>query len=245
MRSQPELAREMTVKLANILRALLKDHDTYVPLREELNFTDDYLDIEVVRFGADKLRVEKEIDPRTLEVLVPSILLQPLIENSIKHGLEPRIHGGTVTLRSRLEGDRVLIEVADDGVGMSSRPPPALRRSGAGIGMKNVQERLEVLYGNQARFNVVSNPGRGTLVSIEIPADLPERAVEARRSASFGRFLSPASDRSPLVPVRRRASTAVRCILKPWCASRCWPRDPRETARLSPAGARASWSTRA
>jgi hypothetical protein len=57
----------MTVKLANILRALLKDHDTYVPLREELSFTDDYLDIEVVRFGADKLRVEKEIDPRTLE----------------------------------------------------------------------------------------------------------------------------------------------------------------------------------
>ena len=78
-----------------------------MPLREELKFTDDYLDIEVVRFGADKLRVEKEIDPRTLDVLVPSILLQPLIENSIKHGLEPRIHGGTVTLRSRLEGDRI------------------------------------------------------------------------------------------------------------------------------------------
>ena len=172
VRSQPELAREMIVKLANILRALLKDHDTYVPLREELKFTDDYLAIEVVRFGAGKLRVEKEIDPRTLEVLVPSILLQPLIENSIKHGLEPRIHGGTVTLRSRLEGDRVLIEVADDGVGMNPRPAPALRRQGAGIGMKNVQERLEVLYGNQARFNVVSNPGRGTLVSIEIPANL-------------------------------------------------------------------------
>jgi len=92
----PELAREMIVKLANILRALLKDHDTYVPLSEELSFTDDYLDIEVVRFGADKLKVEKEIDPRTLGVLVPSILLQPLIENSIKHGLEPRLHGGTV-----------------------------------------------------------------------------------------------------------------------------------------------------
>ena len=75
-----------------------------------------------MRFGADKLRVEKEIDPRTLGVLVPSILLQPLIENSIKHGLEPRLTGGTVTLRSRLEGDRVLIEVADDGVGMGNRP---------------------------------------------------------------------------------------------------------------------------
>jgi two-component system LytT family sensor kinase len=173
VRVKPEMARQMTVKLANILRALLKDHDTYVPLSDELSFTDDYLDIEVVRFGADKLRVEKEIDPRTLAVLVPSILLQPLIENSIKHGLEPRLKGGTVTLRSRLEGDRVLIEVADDGVGMGNKPASALRRTGAGIGMKNVRERLEVLYGNQAHFTVVSNPGRGTLVSIEIPTNLP------------------------------------------------------------------------
>ncbi len=174
VRSRPELAREMIVKLANILRALLKDHDTYVPLRDELSFTDDYLDIEVVRFGADKLRVEKDIDPRTLGMLVPSILLQPLIENSIKHGLEPRIHGGTVTLRSRLQGDRLSIEVADDGVGIVVTPGSPSRRSGTGIGMKNVRERLEVLYGSQARFTVVSNPGRGTLVSIELPADLSE-----------------------------------------------------------------------
>jgi two-component system, LytTR family, sensor kinase len=173
VRRKPELAREMTVKLANILRALLKDHDTYVPLSDELAFTDDYLDIEVVRFGADKLRVEKEIDPRTLSIPVPSILLQPLIENSIKHGLEPRLHGGTVTLRSRLEGDRVRIEVADDGVGMGPRPVTALKREGAGIGMKNVQERLEVLYGTQAHFEIISSPGRGTLVVIEIPATLP------------------------------------------------------------------------
>jgi two-component system, LytTR family, sensor kinase len=174
VRMKPELAREMTVRLANILRALLRDHDTYVPLSHELSFTDDYIAIEVVRFGADKLRVEKEIDPRTLGIMVPSILLQPLIENSIKHGLEPRIHGGTVTLRSHLEGDRVRIEVADDGVGMGNRPETALKRTGGGIGMKNVRERLEVLYGSQAQFDVVSNPGRGTLVSIELPAQIPE-----------------------------------------------------------------------
>jgi len=172
VRSRPEMAREMTVKLANILRALLKDHDTFVPLREELRFTDDYLAIEVVRFGVDKLRVEKQIDPRTLDILVPSILLQPLIENSIKHGLEPRINGGTVTLRSELEGDRVRIEVADDGVGMGARPATALHRQGAGIGMKNVRERLEVLYGNDAQFKVISNPGRGTSVLIDLPADV-------------------------------------------------------------------------
>jgi len=171
VRMKPELAREMTVKLANILRALLKDHDTFVPLREELSFTDDYLDIEVVRFGA-KLRVVKEIDPRTLEVLVPSILLQPLIENGIKHGLEPRINGGTITLSSQLQGDRVRIEVADDGVGMGNKPTSSLRRNGAGIGMKNVQERLEVLYGSQANFEIQSSPGRGTKVVIEIPVEL-------------------------------------------------------------------------
>jgi two-component system LytT family sensor kinase len=117
--------------------------------------------------------VKKEIDPNTLDVLVPSILLQPLIENSIKHGLEPRIGGGTVTLRSRLNGDRAIIEVADDGVGVGAKPTSSLPREGAGIGMKNVRERLEVLYGDGARFTVVSNPGRGTLVSIEIPAHAP------------------------------------------------------------------------
>ena len=173
VRMKPELAREMTVKLANILRALLKDHDTYVPLREELEFTDDYLDIEVVRFGA-KLKVEKEIDPRTLEVLVPSILLQPLIENSIKHGIQPRIHGGTVTLRSTLEGDRVLIEVADDGVGIGNHLASSVRHHGAGIGIKNVRERLDVLYGSQASFHMLSSPGRGTRVQIEIPVSFAE-----------------------------------------------------------------------
>jgi two-component system LytT family sensor kinase len=172
VRRNPEMAREMTVKLANILRALLKDHDSYVPLSDELKFTDDYLDIEVVRFGKEKLRVEKQIDPRTLALMVPSILLQPLIENSIKHGLEPRIDGGTVTLRSRLDGDRILIEVADDGVGMGNRPGSLLGGGGAGIGMKNVRERLEVLYGGQARFTVSSTPGRGTLVSIELPVEI-------------------------------------------------------------------------
>jgi two-component system, LytTR family, sensor kinase len=176
VRVKPEMARTMTVKLANILRALLKEHDSYVPLSQELRFTDDYLDIEVVRFGAEKLRVEKDIDPRTLEVLVPSILLQPLIENSIKHGLEPRINGGTVTLRSRMNGDRVMIEVADDGVGMVQPPESALRRAGNGIGMKNVRERLEVLYGPDAHFTVVSNPGRGTRVSIELPAQIAAHA---------------------------------------------------------------------
>lgn len=177
VRFRPDQAREMIVKLANLLRAMLRDHGTYVPLRLELSFTDDYLDIEVVRFGTDKLRVVKELEESTLDLLVPSILLQPLIENSIKHGLEPRIHGGTITIRSRISGESLVVEVEDDGVGIVLNPPSSIERRGAGIGMKNVRERLEVLYGNRARFTVVSRPGRGTLVSIEVPAEKPEPDV--------------------------------------------------------------------
>jgi two-component system LytT family sensor kinase len=176
VRFRPEMAREMIVRLANILRALLKEHETFVALREELSFTDDYLGIEVVRFGEEKLRVVKEIDPATLEMPVPSMLLQPLIENSIKHGIEPRISGGTITLRSRLNDESMTVEVEDDGVGISEARLMGTRvkagdpgRKGNGIGMSNVRERLEVLYGEGARFEVTSRPGRGTKVKLEIP----------------------------------------------------------------------------
>lgn len=180
VRSRPELAREMVVKLANILRVLLKHREAFVPFSEELAFTDDYLDIEVVRFG-EKLRVVKEIAEETLPVLVPSMLLQPIIENSIKHGLEPRIGVGTVILRSLFVSDgRLLIEVEDDGIGMDPEaaenlPQPGSRefRTGAedsnGIGMRNVRERMEVLYGNQAEVELVSRPGRGTKVRLVMP----------------------------------------------------------------------------
>jgi two-component system LytT family sensor kinase len=174
VRSEPELAREMIVKLANILRVLLKHREAFVPFSEELTFTDDYLDIEVVRFG-HKLRVVKEIAPETLHVVVPGMLLQPLIENSIKHGLEPRISGGTVTLRSRITAEgRLLIEVEDDGVGMApERNNPSavsgLVRPGTGIGMRNVRERMRVLYGELAEVEMVSRPGRGTKVTLLMP----------------------------------------------------------------------------
>lgn len=181
IRVRPEQAREMIVRLANILRALLKDHDTHVPFREELNFTEDYLGIEVVRFGADKLRVVKEIEPETLELSVPSMLLQPLVENSIKHGLEPRISGGTITLRSRLRDGRLVIEVEDDGVGIAperSLRTGVLTQSGNGIGMRNVRERLEVLYGDAAAFEITSRPGRGTRVTLGMPGEMQGSRLE-------------------------------------------------------------------
>jgi two-component system LytT family sensor kinase len=173
VRSKPELAREMIVKLGNILRALLRDREAFVPLGEELAFTDDYLDIEVVRFG-EKLRVVKEIAEETLDIHVPSMLLQPLIENSIKHGLEPRISGGTVILRSRIVEGRLLIEIEDDGVGIepggtTRAPVSGLEREGSGIGMRNVRERMQVLYGDDAQVEMVSRPGRGTKVRLLMP----------------------------------------------------------------------------
>jgi two-component system, LytTR family, sensor kinase len=172
VRFRPEQARELIVKLANILRALLKDHDSYVQLRDELSFTDDYLSIEVVRFGADKLKVIKEIDPATLDLPVPSMILQPLIENSIKHGLEPRISGGTITIRSKLDGGKLMIEVEDDGVGIAPGRPHSsgVLHQGTGIGMSNVRERLEVLFGDSAIFDVTSRPGRGTRITMEMPS---------------------------------------------------------------------------
>src|SRR5437899_11272943 len=99
VRFDPDTAREMILKLATILRRLLNSSDSFVPLREEVEFIDNYLDIEVVRFGRDKLRVIKELDPESLEVMVPAMLLQPLVENSIKHGLSAKVEGGSIHLR--------------------------------------------------------------------------------------------------------------------------------------------------
>ena len=167
VRHRPAEARVMIGKLASLLRAMLRDHDTLVPLREELQWIDDYLEIEIVRFGAEKLRVVKEIEPSVLEMRVPSILLQPLVENSIKHGLEPRIAGGTITLRSRSTAEGLMIEVEDDGVGISEQT----LSSGTGIGMKLVRDRLQMLYGRRACFEVQTRPGRGTRVCLTVPVE--------------------------------------------------------------------------
>ncbi len=171
VRFDPDTARELIIKLANILRRLLHSSDAFVPLRDEVEFIDDYLDIEVVRFGRDKLRVIKELEPSSLDVMVPSMLLQPLVENSIKHGLSPKIEGGSIFLRSRLHDSTLTIEVEDDGVGMGAAQllevPTGL--GGSGIGMANVAERLKVLYGDTARMTIDSHEGKGTLIRLRVP----------------------------------------------------------------------------
>jgi two-component system LytT family sensor kinase len=190
VRFDPDTAREIVVKLANILRRLLRKGDAFVRLREEFAFIDDYLDIEVVRFGRDKLRVVKELEPASLEVVVPSMLLQPLVENSIKHGLAPKIDGGTIYLRSRLRDGTVTVEVEDDGVGMAAasfleRPTGV---GGTGIGMANIAERLKVLYGESAKLVITPSPVGGTLVQLQlpVPADYDATASAAPETQSAG-----------------------------------------------------------
>jgi two-component system, LytTR family, sensor kinase len=188
VRFDPDKARDVISKLATILRRLLSSTDSFVPLREEVEFIDNYLDIEVVRFGPDKLRVVKQLDPASLDVMVPSMILQPLVENSIKHGLSSMVEGGSITLRSRLTDSVLVIEVEDDGVGMEAAQFAQARSArGSGIGMANVSERLEVLYGDAARMTINSEEGRGTMVRLRLPrlqttGAVPEAFYEERSS---------------------------------------------------------------
>ena len=99
IRTQPETARMLITKLSGLLRRLMRSTDHFVTLREELESIDEYLDIEVVRFGP-QLQVDKQISPETLDVIVPSMILQPLVENSIKHGLARKVGGGRITIRT-------------------------------------------------------------------------------------------------------------------------------------------------
>ena len=173
VRVDQDTAREMILKLSKILRRLLKKGDSFVELREEFEFIDDYLDIEVIRFGRDKLRVVKELDPASLDIVVPAMLLQPIVENSIKHGISPKISGGTITLRSRVSDGLLVVEVEDDGVGIVEPGSEASEWSapqpGTGIGMANVRERLNVLYSDAARVEMESRTGAGTIVRIVLP----------------------------------------------------------------------------
>jgi two-component system LytT family sensor kinase len=166
IRTNPAQARAVVYKLSNILRRLLRKHLTFSSLGQELEFITDYLSIEMVRFG-DKLRFEKDIDPATLDRLVPSMLLQPLVENSIRHGLSSKVEGGMIRLRSSLRDGRLRLLVEDDGVGIPEAKLATLLEEG--IGISNVNERLKVLFGSDYRIRIDSQPGQGTRIEIEIP----------------------------------------------------------------------------
>jgi two-component system, LytTR family, sensor kinase len=166
IRTNPDQARGVIYKLSNILRRLLRKNENLSPLRDELQFIDDYMGIEVVRFGA-KLQFVKEVDTETLDRLVPSMVLQPIVENSIKHGLSSKVDGGMIRVRSRLEAGRLHLLVEDNGIGIPESKLATLFEQG--IGISNVNERLKVLFGNDYRMWIDSKPGVGTQTEIDLP----------------------------------------------------------------------------
>lgn len=161
---QPEKTRWILVKLSSILRRLLKQGDDFVPLSREMEFIEDYLSLEEARFGKENIRIEKRIDPRAMDVPVPVMILQPLVENAVRHGISPKVGGGTVRISAEREGSRLRLVVRDDGVGFAGRGE-------TGIGLANVSERLSVGYPGESSFRIDSAPGRGTTVVIEIPVE--------------------------------------------------------------------------
>jgi two-component system, LytTR family, sensor kinase len=178
IRSEPETARTLIIKLSGLLRRLIRSHQHFVTLREELEAIDEYLDIEHIRFGA-RLRIDKQVDAGCYDVVMPSMLLQPIIENSIKHGLARKVGPGSIVIRSWREPGqaRAVLEIEDDGMGfLVDRLDEPMS---TGIGLANVRERLHVIYGATSQLTLTSEPGHGTRVRIEIPELAAVEAITA------------------------------------------------------------------
>ncbi len=161
---RPAEAEDTTTRLADLFRyALAASERDHQRLGDELAFVRDYLAIERIRLG-ERLRVRVDVEPGLEAVPVPSLLLQPLVENAVLHGVAPRVSGGTVTISARRLGDTLEVAVEDDGPGFTE--PPA--GDGAGFGLRSVRERVR-LAGPPHALEVTSTPGRGTRISLVLP----------------------------------------------------------------------------
>jgi sensor histidine kinase YesM len=173
--TQPRAAEETTTRLAEVFRYALQASDRdQAPLARELEFVRSLLAIERTRFG-DRLRVEESIEPGLEAASVPTLLLQPLVENAVRHGVSDRPGGGTVRIAARREGDRLVLEVADDGPGIDDSAAP----SGTGFGLHSVRERLRAA-GPPHALEIDSAPGRGTRVRVLLP--LPSASTKGASS---------------------------------------------------------------
>jgi two-component system, LytTR family, sensor kinase len=166
----PRLARRMIEHLGDLLRLSLESKDRQeVALVEELAFLDHYVEIQRIRFG-ESLRIRTDVAPEVRHASVPSLILQPLVENAVRHGLSSRAGGGTVTVIARPAGDRLEIRVQDDGVGL---PTGWKLETGAGVGLSVTRERIAELHPNgSSRFTVTSRASGGTNVDISLPLRL-------------------------------------------------------------------------
>ncbi len=164
--NDPSLAEYVTTRLADVFRFVLRASEReWIPLSEELEFVRAYVDIERARFG-DRVQAEEDITPEALDVLVPSLLVQPLVENAIRHGLAPQAAGGRVRIAARTDGDCLVLAVEDDGVGFDTVVRAG--RAGDGFGLRAVEDRVRAM-GDGARINIDSTPGRGTRITVHIP----------------------------------------------------------------------------
>ncbi|MBD0320382.1 MAG: histidine kinase [Gemmatimonadetes bacterium] len=170
MHTRVDDARRVVAHLSALLRRVLESSSLQeVSVEEEVEFIRLYLEIEQARFG-DALRIVYRLDPATLRARVPHLLIQPLVENAVKHGLRPRDGTGQVMLSSTRVGDFLQLMVADDGVGPSHAP----RAEGTGTGLANVRQRLRQLYGERQSFELAPAPRGGATASIRIPfTELP------------------------------------------------------------------------
>jgi signal transduction histidine kinase len=175
MHRDTEAADAMLARLSDLLRLTLDRVGTQqVPLKDELDFLQKYLDIERTRY-ADRLQVVTDISPETLDASVPNLVLQPLVENALRHGIGPKIAGGRIEIVARREGEQLRLVVRDNGAGLSTH---AMNAFNTGVGLSNTRSRLEHLYGNRHRFEFHTPPGGGLEVIINIPF-VPASGVRA------------------------------------------------------------------
>jgi LytS/YehU family sensor histidine kinase len=153
----------MVARLADFLRQTLRTLDTQeVTLQEEMNFLTLYLDIERTRLR-DRLEICLDVDEGARVALVPHLILQPLVENAIRHAIAPRVEGGSVTILAKRRGDRLQLLVRDDGPGLQSDP------NTTGLGLRNTRQRLQHLYPGTHRFVIRDGPDGGAEVEVEVP----------------------------------------------------------------------------
>ncbi|HEV2765142.1 MAG TPA: histidine kinase [Pyrinomonadaceae bacterium] len=165
-----EAADRMIARLGDFLRLTLENSGTQeVTLQQELEFLKCYLEIERIRFQ-DRLTTHLDIDPLALDSPVPNLILQPIVENAIRHGIAPRSAPGRIEIQAKRNNGRVRIEVKDNGPGLSPNPSADTRQRDGGLGLANTRARLERLYGEAHRFELANAPEGGLVVTLELPA---------------------------------------------------------------------------
>jgi two-component system, LytTR family, sensor kinase len=165
MREDVEAANRLLIQLSELLRVAVRTEQQEIPLRQELDFLNRYLEIEQTRFQ-DKLSVEMQIEPETLDAMAPALLLQPLVENAIKHGIAQSSDPGVVYVSARRENDFLEIRIRDSGPGFSGAEPAG---AGTGVGLANTQARLKQIYNSDCRFEIGNAEDGGGLIAVSIP----------------------------------------------------------------------------